>query len=94
MRNSNLLLPKLKKMIISCLYRSPSSTVNMFTEQVESLMYGICTNKTVFIVGDINIDMLNSKNVHYINLINSFGLLESHSQVKHVLIQYIQIQPQ
>ena len=61
-----LLLPKLKKSIISCLYRAPSSSVNMFTD--------ICTNRTVFIVGDMNIDMLDSKNVHHINLMNSFGL--------------------
>ena len=71
----------------------------MFTELVESLMFDICTDKTVFIVGNIKIDMLDSKNVYYPNLMNSFGLHNfinkpSHFQVKHVLIQYLQIQLQ
>lgn len=48
---------KKKNIILSCIYRSPGSNIETFTEWMEK-SFSI-SNKTLFICGDFNIDLMN-----------------------------------
>lgn len=52
---------KKKNIIISCVYRSPGSSINIFNEWVEKLFSAV-NDKPLFICGDYNIDLLNPNN--------------------------------
>lgn len=47
-------------MVVSCIYRSPTSKVDEFTVWMDKIFMGI--NKKLFICGDFNIDLINPKN--------------------------------
>lgn len=49
---------KNKTILISCIYRAPDSNVDCFRDWVEEV-YSKKSHKTVFICGDININLLN-----------------------------------
>ena len=44
--------------IVSCIYRSPGSDVTVFSEHVEQLFLDLSLHKSIFLGGDINIDIL------------------------------------
>lgn len=52
---------KKKNCIVSCLYRSPGSCVEMFTNWMEKT-FSLISNKKIFICGDYNIDLINPSN--------------------------------
>lgn len=55
-------MEKKKKIIISCVYRAPSSSIEHFKNAME----GLFTNteqKVTFICGDFNIDLLNPNKI-------------------------------
>lgn len=47
--------------IMSCIYRTPRSSIDLFSDQMEELL-ARRTHKTIFICGHFNIDLLNSSN--------------------------------
>ena len=66
-----------KNVIISCIYRTPGSSVELFTDWMEEVFTKI-SHKTIFICGDFNIDLLNP-NKHkmtddFINTLYSMNL--------------------
>ena len=68
---------KMKNVIISCIYRTPGSSIELFTEWMEEAFSKI-SHKTIFICGDFNIDLLNP-NKHkvtddFVNTIYSMNL--------------------
>lgn len=52
---------KKKNITVSCLYRSPGSSLDFFIDWVEKT-FSTISNKTVFICGDFNIDLINPNN--------------------------------
>lgn len=52
---------KKKNVIVSCLYRSPGSCVEAFTNWMEKT-FSVISNKKIFICGDFNIDLMNPNN--------------------------------
>lgn len=70
-------MEKNRNVIVSCIYRAPGSNIVTFSEWMESVFSKI-GNKTVFVCGDFNIDILNP-NKHnitdeFINTIYSMSL--------------------
>ena len=51
------ILPLKTQTIVSCLYRKHSSKIYDFTECIESMFS--CIKGSIFICGDLNIDLLN-----------------------------------
>ena len=49
---------KQKNVIVSCIYRAPDSSIEVFNDWIEE-MFSKMSHKTVFICGDFNIDLLN-----------------------------------
>ena len=45
--------------IISCLYRTPGSNIDMFTDKLEGLLQNLNHKKSYYLVGDFNINLLN-----------------------------------
>ena len=67
-----------KNIIVSCMYRKPGSNIDIFCENVESIFENIPYNKTIFVCGDFNIDILKQdrhpSTKHFIDIIYSLGL--------------------
>ena len=69
---------KHKNVIISCIYRAPGSSIEIFNEWIEG-MFSQINSKIVFICGDFNIDLLNP-NKHniteeFVNTMYSMSLI-------------------
>lgn len=68
---------KSKNILISCIYRAPDSSIEVFKDWVED-MYTSNNQKILFICGDTNIDLLKSSNhkmtEEFINTMYSIGL--------------------
>ena len=47
-----------KNVIVSCLYRTPGSNTNYFSEILYHLYSELSVSKTIFICGDFNLDIL------------------------------------
>ena len=47
-----------KNVIISCLYRTPGSSTNAFSQTLCDLYTDLCLSKTILICGDFNLDIL------------------------------------
>ncbi len=47
-----------KNVIVSCIYRTPGSDIHIYTDFVEQIL-NFVKNKTVYIIGDTNVDLLN-----------------------------------
>lgn len=61
-----------KNIIISCVYRTPGSSINQFEEKMTEMYNTVKNNKFVFACGDFNIDFLNLHSQLYIDeFINS-----------------------
>lgn len=70
----------MKNTIIGCLYRHPSSNVNDFTNEIQRILKLLDRgNPNVYILGDINIDLLkfseHPPTEDYLNMIFSFNYL-------------------
>lgn len=69
---------KNKNLIVSCIYRAPDSSIELFSQWMESVFSKI-SNKTVFVLGDWNIDILNPHNknniTEFIDLMYSMSLI-------------------
>lgn len=69
----------MKNIIVSCIYRAPGTNIDMFTDQLESMIKTVRnTNKTIFICGDFNIDLLkyntNNGTTHFVDMLFSLGI--------------------
>lgn len=66
-----------KNIIVSCLYRAPGSSIELFKDWIEN-MFSKSLHKSLFICGDYNIDLLNPKKHQmtedFINTMYSMGL--------------------
>ena len=68
-----------KNIIVSCIYRAPGTSVDIFTDQLELLITTVKnTSKTIFLCGDFNIDLLKYNNnkgtQHFIDMLFSLGI--------------------
>ena len=54
-------MEKSKNIIISCIYRTPGTSIEIFTNWIDSMFSKFC-NKVVVFCGDFNIDLLNPSN--------------------------------
>ncbi len=68
---------KNKSALISCIYRTPGSSIELFRDLMKEMFIKKC-HKKIFICGDFNIDLLNSNNHKmtndFINTIYSMNL--------------------
>ena len=53
-----------KNVIVSCLYRTPGSNTNDFSEILYNLFSELSVSKTIFICGDFNLDILKHNSNH------------------------------
>ena len=61
--------------IINCIYRTPCSNLDIFCEKIEHILSDVKTLKTIFLHGDLNIDLL--KHEHHSNTKNFLDLMYS-----------------
>ena len=68
-----------KNVIVSCVYRTPGSNMEQFTEYIEQYMKSINSNKTVYMCGDFNIDLLKHSTHNntklFLETMYSYGML-------------------
>lgn len=57
---------KKKNVVISCVYRTPNTSIEIFKDWMEKL-YSTVNRKSLFICGDFNIDLLNPTKLNSIN---------------------------
>ena len=50
-------IEKGKNIVVSCIYRTPGSNINTFSEYLDNFLYNE-KNKSVYIIGDTNIDLM------------------------------------
>ena len=75
--------PKSKNIIVCCAYRHPDTDARKFTVYLESILSKIDKNKTICIMGDFNINLLNYESHSNTNeFINS---MVSHHLLPHIL---------
>ncbi len=55
-------MERTKNIIVSCIYRTPGSNIEIFNEWMER-MFTKTGQKIMFICGDFNIDLLNPKSI-------------------------------
>ena len=71
-------LKNLKKIIVNCMYRTPGSCLDTFCENIETILCDAKSVKTIFMCGDLNIDLLkheeHSGTKHFLDMKYSFGL--------------------
>ena len=67
-----------KNIIVTCVYRTCGSSIAAFSEQIQLLMQKVKNNKTVFLCGDMNVDLLkygsDANTTHYVDTMFSLGL--------------------
>ena len=66
--------------IVSCIYRAPGTSVDIFTDKLELLITTVKnTSKTIFLCGDFNTDLLKYSNnnkgtQHFVDMLFSLGI--------------------
>ena len=65
-----LMIVNQKYILVSCIYRKPASITDMFCEGIECIFGNVHNNKTMFLCGDFNINILKH---------------DSHSGTKHLV---------
>ena len=69
---------KSKNIIITCLKRPPGTNIELFNEHLEKLLRMVKENKSYFLVGDFNINLINSENhtatTNFVELLFSFDM--------------------
>ena len=67
-----------KNVLVSCIYRKPTSNTDTFCEEIECIFGNVQTNKTIFLCGNINIDILkhdrHSGTKHFVDTMYSLNL--------------------
>ena len=71
-------MPKMRNVIISCVYRTPGVQLDTFCESLESIINGMNINKAIYICGDFNVDLLKN-NIHtstnnFLDMMYSLGM--------------------
>ena len=61
--------------IINCIYRTPGSNLDIFCEKIKHILSDVKALKTIFLCGDLNIDLL--KHEHHSNTKNFLDLMYS-----------------
>jgi hypothetical protein len=86
--------------IIVCVYRTPTSNLNVFIETMETIISNLTNKgKNIIIVGDLNIDFLGERiNLQLHTMLNAYGLQAiidvptrigpTHSDVQHLHIHW------
>ncbi len=73
------LLRKKKNIVVTCLYRTPGSNIDIFNQNLDYLFDSL-NNKVHFVCGDLNIDLLNpqgnTKTTDFINTMYSNSLFQ------------------
>ena len=67
-----------KNILFSCVYRAPGSDLKTFADYIECFLKSIRNNKSVYLCGDMNIDILkydqNDVTKDFVDLLYSYGL--------------------
>ena len=67
-----------RNVVISCLYRTPGSNANVFSDTLFELFSDLSVSKTIFLCGDFNLDILKHNTNHgtkyFLDTIYSLGL--------------------
>ena len=67
-----------KRTVISCVYRTPNSDLDIFNEKINDILSKARGNKDIYICGDFNIDLLkhesNNGTNNFLNILYSLGL--------------------
>ena len=67
-----------KNTVISCVYRTPNSDLDIFNEKINDILSKARGNKDIYICGDFNIDLLkhesNNGTNNFLNILYSSGL--------------------
>ena len=65
-------------MLISCVYRAPGQRLSTFCDSLEPILNNDRNNKTMFVCGDVNIDLLQHESQdsvrHFLDLMYGIGL--------------------
>lgn len=71
-------MKKQRNIVVTCIYRTPGSSITTFNNKLEQLLFGINENKVSIICGDFNINLLNVSNhtgsLEFLDLMYSRGL--------------------
>ncbi len=71
-------MKKQRNIVVTCIYRSPGSSITAFNNKFEQLLVGLNENKVSIICGDFNINLLNVSNhtssSDFLDLMYSRGL--------------------
>ena len=74
-----------KNIVITCLYRTPGTSIEVFLEYLENMLNLLKKNKMYFLVGDFNINLINNvthnASSHFADLLFSQGLPIGHTHV-------------
>ena len=64
-----------RNVIVSCVYRTPGSNVDIFNEHLEIMIRKVSNpNKSMFLCGDFNLDLLNLPTKRFIDMMFSLGM--------------------
>ena len=73
-----LAIPNKNNVIVSCIFHEPGSNIDTFCENVERIFENNPHNKTIFLCGDFDINILKQSRhlstKHFIDIIYSLGL--------------------
>ena len=67
-----------KNIILSCVYRSPGSKLEQFIDYIEQFLKSVKSNKTIYLCGDFNVDLLKQTHVYtdlFLETLYSYGML-------------------
>ena len=67
-----------KNVVVNCMYRTPGSNIDTFSENVEHIFSDAKGMKTIFVCGDLNIDLQKHESHkstrHFLDMMYSLGL--------------------
>jgi len=67
-----------KNVVIACIYRTPGSELELFSNHVDNFLKAVNKNKSIYLCGDFNIDLLRSDKhcgtKHFLDMLYSYGL--------------------
>ncbi len=93
----------MKNIIVGCIYRHPKGKVSLFTDKLEKIINKVAKeNKLCYLVGDLNINLLNTNHdptQNFINTVFSHNIIphitlltrlkdDSATLIDHILVQY------
>jgi hypothetical protein len=73
-----------KNIVVGCIYRHPKGNVSLFTDDLEKVINKVTKEKKLcYLVGDLNINLLNTSHVPTQNFINT---ILSHNMIPHITL--------